>query len=41
MVNTLIILLTLDIIVSIVRIIANKQMLKKINDMISELSEMN
>lgn len=38
--NVLIALLTVDIIISVVRIISNRQMLKEINNMISELREL-
>lgn len=38
--NVLIALLTVDIIISIVRIISNKRTLKEINNVISELREL-
>lgn len=38
--NVLIVLLAVDIVISIVRIISNRQTLKEINNMISELREL-
>lgn len=38
--NVLIVLLAIDIVISIVRIVCNRRLLKEVNNMISELREL-